>query len=148
MLEQTVSLESPAADLRETHGLVPWQLPAAWLVAGEPTVSEKSLGRSADEAVEARMRACTAGSFHWEYAAEEIIHVLEGFALVESAGLRRRLQPGDSLVFPAGSRFLWAVPEYIRMLVAAYRPQAKPRLSRRLYGYLSAPLTGRRPRRD
>lgn len=145
-LEQTVSLDGPVPGPRETYGLDPVPIPAAWILDGDPIARERSLARSSDSAASAHLWDCTSGRFQWEYAAEEIVHVLKGCAIVEIAGVSKRLQPGDTHVFPAGSRFRWTVPDYVRTVTFRLHSTASGLLGRRLQAALGSPWRTRRNR--
>jgi hypothetical protein len=85
---------------------------------------------------------CTAGRFNWFYTVDEVIHVIEGSVILEdAAGARRQLQPGDTFLFPAGTRFLWTVPEYIRKIAFLHSPLSrKLRLAKRVFHILKSPF--------
>lgn len=121
-------------------------MPAECILEGDPLAREKPLARSTDGVASAYMWDCTSGRFQWEYALEEIVHVLQGCAIVEIAGMNRRLQTGDTHVFPAGSRFRWTVPDYVRTVTFRLRSPASAPLGRRLQEALGAPWRTRRSR--
>lgn len=127
MLEQTISIVGARA-LRhdESHGLVSAPIPQSWILAGEPAARSKRLAGSSDELAATLMRDCTAGLFNWFYDDDEVIHVLEGSAVIEdAAGMRRQLQPGDTFLFRAGSRYQWTVPHYIRQIAFLHSPLSR-----------------------
>lgn len=146
LLEQTVSLEGPVPGRRESCSLEPAPIPATWILDGDPHAREKSLADSSDGTASAHMWDCTGGRFQWEYPTEEIVHVLQGCAIIEIAGVSRRLQTGDTHVFPAGSRFRWTVPDYVRTVRFRLRTRASAPLGRRLQAALSARWRTRRAR--
>ncbi len=146
LLEQTVSLEGPVAGPREAYGLEPAPIPSAWILDGDPLAREKALAHSTDGTAAAYMWDCTGGRFQWEYPTEEIVHVLQGCAIVEIAGVSRRLHSGDTHVFPAGSRFRWTVPDYVRTVTFRLRSPRSGPLSRRLQAALGPPWRARRSR--
>lgn len=139
MLEQTVSLDGPLVRGRDSHGLRPVPIRAAWVLDGEPRAREKALARSTDGCASVHMWDCSSGRFKWHYAAEEIVHVLEGCATVEVGGGARRLQPGDTHVFSAGSQYRWTVPDYVRTVTFRLPFPAPAPLKRRLQAALTAP---------
>lgn len=145
VLEQTASIEGPWPGLGKSYGLDPTPIPEGWILDGAPSAREKVLARSTDGAALAFMWDCTSGRFHWEYVAEEIVHVLQGCALVEIAGVSCRLQIGDTHVFPGGSRFRWTVPDYVRIVSLRLQPVSHP-LGRRLQAALGGSWRSRRPR--
>jgi uncharacterized cupin superfamily protein len=146
LLEQTVSLEGPLPGRRDTYGLVPFAIPADWVLEGQPRAREKALASSTDGAAAAFMWDCTSGRFHWEYPAEQIVHIVQGCATIDVAGVSRRLQAGDTHVFPAGSRYRWNVPDYVRTIDWRLRAPAGGTLGRRIQVALSAPWRALRTR--
>ena len=105
VLEDTFSMEGAAQSQRDAHGLIPAPIPQAWILEGSPVARQKHLAGSSDQLATTLMWDCTAGRFNWFYDTDEVIHVLEGFVIIEDAtGVRRRLQAGDTFLFPAGSR--------------------------------------------
>lgn len=146
LLEQTVSLDGPIPAQRDTYGLDPLPIPTDWILDGEPHAREKSLASSTDGSASAHMWDCTSGRFQWECRSEEIVHILEGCAILEIAGVRQRLRRGDTHVFPAGSRFRWTVPDYVRTVTFRVRSSANGPLGRRLYEALTGPWRAGRTR--
>jgi uncharacterized cupin superfamily protein len=123
ILEQTISIEGARVLRHDSHELAPTPIPRAWILEGNPVVRSKRLAGSTDQLASTLMRDCTAGRFNWHYDDDEVVHVLEGSAVVEdAAGGRRQLQSGDTLLFPAGSRHQWTVPKYIRNIVFLHSP--------------------------
>ncbi|MDA8351330.1 MAG: cupin domain-containing protein [Pseudomonadota bacterium] len=148
LLEQTVSLEGPLPGRRDAYGLEPLEIPLDWVLEGEPRAREKPLASSTDGAAAAFMWDCTSGRFQWEYAAEQIVHIVQGCAMVEIAGVSRRLQAGDTHVFPGGSTFRWNVPDYVRAVGFRLRAPAAGTLGRRIQEALAASWRARRTRPD
>jgi hypothetical protein len=123
VLEQTISIEEARELRHDAYGLIASPIPRAWILEGNPVARKKRLTRSSDNLAATMMWDCTAGRFSWSYDEDEVIHVLEGAVIVEdAAGVRQRLQAGDTFLFPAGSRYLWTVPHYIRKIAFVYPP--------------------------
>jgi hypothetical protein len=124
------------------HDLRPDPIPAEWILEGSPTARRKLLVGSSDDMASTHMWDCTAGRFNWYYGSDEVIYVLEGSVIVEdAAGVRRRLDPGDIFLFPAGTCFRWTVPGYIRKIAFLHAPLSrKVRLAKGLYNFLTAPF--------
>jgi hypothetical protein len=142
ILEQTISIEG-ARDLRhDAHGLSPAPIPQAWILEGNPVARNKRLAGSSDKLASTYMWDCTAGCFNWFYDTDEVIHVLEGAVIIEdAAGTRRRLQAGDTFLFPAGSRYHWTVPRYIRKLAFLHSPLSRElQIIRGMLRRLAAPF--------
>lgn len=126
ILEQTISIEG-ARELRHAaHGLVPAPIPRSWILEGNPFARDKRLAGSSDQLSSTLMWDCTAGRFNWFYEDDEVAHVLEGSVVIEdAAGVRRRLETGDTYLFPAGSRYQWTVSNYIRKIAFSRPPLSR-----------------------
>ena len=142
VLEQTISIEGAQVLRRDTHGLIPAPIPQAWIREGSPVARQKHLAGSSDQLAATLMWDCTAGRFNWFYDTDEVIHVLEGSAVIEDvAGVRQRLQAGDTFFFPAGSRYHWTVPDYIRKVAFLHSPLSREmRIVRGILARLTAPF--------
>lgn len=141
-LEQTISMEGPKILRHDSHGLRPAPIPRAWILEGAPAARDKCLTGSSDHLAATFMWDCTAGRFNWFYDVDEAIHVLEGSAVVEdAAGVSRLLQAGDTLLFPAGSRYQWTVPHYIRKMAFLHSPLSRElRVIRTILERLKSPF--------
>ncbi len=126
MLEQTISIEGARVLRHDAHGLVPAPIPQSWILEGNPVARNKLLAGSSDQLASTYMWDCTAGRFNWFYDRDEVIHVLEGSVVIEdAAGVRRRLQAGETYLFPAGSRYHWTVTGYIRKIAFLHSPLSR-----------------------
>jgi len=141
-LEQTISIDGARVLRHDAHELAPAPIPQAWILAGNPLAREKHLAASTDRLACASMWDCTAGRFNWFYDADEIIHVLEGSVIIkDAAGVARPLQAGDTFLFPAGSRYQWNVPSYIRKIGFLHAPLSREmRVIRGALELLKAPF--------
>ena len=144
MRESTAA--GPAAH-ENPHGLQPDPIPSEWILEGNPTARRKLLVGSSDDRCSTHMWDCTAGRFNWYYGSDEVIHVLEGAVILEdAAGTRRRLEPGDVFLFPAGSTFHWTVPHYIRKIAFLHVPLSrKMRFAKGIYEFLKSPFKPKQP---
>ena len=142
ILEQTISIEGAKVLRHDTQGLGPAPIPKTWILDGSPVARKKTLAGSSDRLANTLMWDCTAGRFNWFYDEDEVIHVLEGSVVIEDeAGVRRRLQAGDTFLFPAGSRFHWTVPHYIRKIAFLREPLSREmRIIRGILKHLTAPF--------
>ena len=142
ILEQTISIEGARALRHDAHGLVAAPIPRAWILEGNPLARNRRLAGSSDRLATAFMWDCTAGRFNWLYDSDEIAHVLEGSVILEdAAGARRALQAGDTFVFPAGSRYQWTVPGYVRKIAFLHAPLSREmRCVRGILERLTAPF--------
>jgi uncharacterized protein len=145
-LEQTISIEGARILRHDAHGLAAARIPETWILEGNPVARSKRLAGSTDQLASTFMRDCTAGSFNWYYDADEVIHVLEGSVIIEDAtGVRQRLQAGDTFLFPAGSRYHWTVPGYIRTIGFLHAPLSREmRIIRDVLERLKAPFRRKR----
>ena len=141
-LEQTISIEGARVLRHDAHGLGPAPIPRAWILEGNPAARSKRLAVSTDQLTTAWMWDCTAGRFNVFHDEEEITHVLEGSVIIrDAAGVERLLQAGDTFVFAAGSRYQWAVPNYVRRIALTHPPLPRElRVIRGLLGRLKAPF--------
>jgi uncharacterized cupin superfamily protein len=142
ILEQTISMEGARSLRHDAHGLTPAPIPRDWILEGNPAARDKRLAGTSDGQATAFMWDCTAGRFDWRYDADEIAHVLEGAVIVQdAAGVRQALQAGDTFHFPAGSRYQWTVPGYVRKIAFIRSPSPREgRLVRGILNGLTAPL--------
>jgi len=124
------------------YDLQPDPIPREWVLEGNPTARRRLLVGSSDDMASTHMWDCTEGRFNWHYVSDEVIYVVEGSVVVEDhAGVRRRLEPGDTFLFPAGTCFHWTVPQYIRKIAFLHAPLShKVRLVKGLYNFLIAPF--------
>lgn len=126
ILEQTISIEGARAVRQDTYGLVAAPIPQAWILEGNPVARNRRLAGSSDQLATTFMWDCTAGRFNWFYDEDEVIHVLEGSVIIEdTAGVRQRLQAGDTFLFAAGTRYQWTVPNYIRKVAFLHEPLSR-----------------------
>jgi uncharacterized cupin superfamily protein len=142
VLEQTISMEGIRVARQDVPGLVASPIPRAWILEGNPVARKKHLASSSDRLASTFMWDCTAGRFNWFYDADEVIHVLEGTAVIESAaGTRQRLQAGDTFLCAAGSQYLWTVSSYVRKIAFLYPPlSSEMRIIRGILKRLTAPF--------
>jgi len=142
MLEETMTIEGAKELRHDAHGLSTAAIPSNWILQGNPVARDKRLAGSSDQLASAHMWDCTAGRFEWSYDHDEVVHVLEGSAVIEdAAGAQRTLQSGDTFLFPAGSRYQWHVANYVRKVVFVYSPLSREvRLIKRLLERLTSPF--------
>jgi uncharacterized cupin superfamily protein len=142
ILEQTISIEGARALRHDDHGLASAPIPRAWILEGNPVARNKRLAGSSDRLAATFMWDCTSGRFDWHYDEEEVAHVLEGAAVIASAdGARHALQAGDTFLFPAGSRYQWTVPSYVRKVAFLRSPRPRAmRIIGRALERLTAPF--------
>lgn len=142
ILEQTITIEGARTLRHDAHGLGPAPIPRAWIHEGTPVARNKRLAGSSDDMASTYMWDCTAGRFDWFYDTDEVIHVLEGSVIIEDGkGTRKRLQAGDTFLFPAGSRYHWTVADYIRKVAFLHSPLSREmRIIRGILERLKAPF--------
>lgn len=145
-LEETLSLEGLSPRDGDAHALHPVPIPGNWVLEGAPRARERSLASSSDGTACAVIWDCTSGGFQWEYRGEEIVHVVQGCALIDIAGVSRRLQSGDTHVFHSGSRYRWTVPDYVRTVTFRLHAPPSGPLGRRLQSALGGSWRAKRTR--
>ena len=147
ILEQTLSSEGVRGTHDNPYGLQPDPIPQQWILDGNPAARRRRLVGSSDNLASTHMWDCTAGRFNWYYGCDEVIYVLEGCVVVEDAtGVRRRLGAGDTFLFPAGTRFHWTVPHYIRKIAFLHAPLSrKVRLAKAVFNFFASPFKRARP---
>jgi uncharacterized cupin superfamily protein len=93
-------ITSHSADIE----LSPEPIPKDWILAGHPRARAAAIARSADEGMWITAWACTPGSFRWHYNVDETAQILSGEVfIIDQASTERRLGPGDTAYFPAGT---------------------------------------------
>jgi uncharacterized protein len=102
--------------------------PQAWVLDGTPQACAKEIARSRDGAMTTVVWSCSQGRFRWHYSVDEMVHLLSGEVFIrdDHADAERRLGPGDTAFFPAGSSAVWRVTQDVRKVavcrVAVPRP--------------------------
>lgn len=86
--------------------------PQEWVLDGRPQARAKEIARSRDGAMTVIAWSCTKGRFRWQYLVDEMAHILSGeVVIVDHTDTERRLGPGDTAFFPAGSSSVWHVKD-------------------------------------
>jgi uncharacterized cupin superfamily protein len=110
-----------------TVELAPSPFPAEWVLEGRPQAQATAIARSADGAMTVVAWSCTKGRFRWQYSGDEMVHILSGEVFItDQSGIERRLGPGDTAFFPAGSSSVWRVTRDVRKVAVCH--VAAPRL--------------------
>src|SRR4029077_15235355 len=100
--------------------LAPDPIRPNWIIEGKPEARSRRLAGSAGGTASVMAWSCTAGRFTWCYAVDETVHIISGEVFVtDGSGATRRLGPGDTAFFPAGSRSTWTIPNEVRKLAVA-----------------------------
>jgi uncharacterized cupin superfamily protein len=103
--------------------LHPATFPAEWILDGNPVSHIKEIARSRDGAMRVVVWECTKGRFEWQYGVNEMVHIISGEVLIlDQSGDERRLGPGNTAFFPAGSRSTWRVTQDVRKLAVCHDP--------------------------
>ncbi len=120
------------ADVARTD-LEPEPITPADVLDGDPVARSVKLTESANGRVTSHIWDCTAGSFRWHYNCHEVIHILEGEALIEDdAGNSFVITAGDVIQFTFGSSAQWTVPTYIRKVAFLSTPHSAVLFAKRL----------------
>lgn len=92
-------------------------IPADQILEGTPVTRSCDLHKSREGGVSMNLWDCTAGKFRWNFLNDELIQVLEGeVRITGDDGTVRVLRAGDTAHFPAGTSFVWEIPEYLKKL--------------------------------
>jgi uncharacterized cupin superfamily protein len=122
MTETNAGVELGGASAREPvhpSPLADWQI-----IEGEPVA--RNLDLTAASRASANLWDCTAGRFRWYYAADEVVHVLEGEAhLDDGSGEIKTMRAGDVVHFRPGHEVVWHVPAYVKKLAVHRRLAAR-----------------------
>jgi uncharacterized cupin superfamily protein len=104
-----------------TVDLSPAPFPAEWVLEGSPQARATSIAHSQDGAMTVIAWSCTKGRFRWQYQVDEMCHILSGEVLItDEAGVERRLGPGETVLFPAGSTSVWQVTQDVRKVAVCH----------------------------
>jgi hypothetical protein len=95
--------------------------PAAWVLDGAPQARATAIAHSRDGAMTVIAWSCTKGRFRWQYQVDEMAHILSGEVIItDQSGAERRLGPGDTAFFPAGSSSVWQVIRDVRKIAVCH----------------------------
>ena len=98
-----------------------------WIRDGVPVARCAELSRSPDGMAMTLVWECSPGTFDWFYDLDETLYVLEGDVILdEGRATERRIGPGDTVFFPAGSQAHWRVKSPIRKLAFVRRAWPRP----------------------
>lgn len=105
-----------------------------WILEGNPVARSSPIARTSDGLFTCGRWECTAGRFHFYYACDEIVHILDGSVTIEESGRVRTLRAGDVALLPQGLKATWTVHGYVKKF-AIFRSQRRS-LARRVAGRL------------
>jgi hypothetical protein len=111
--------------------LEPLPIESESIIEGDPVATAITLTESKDKRYRCGIWHCTAGTFHWFFVLDEIVHILEGEVFIEYGSRTLHLQAGDVAYFPIGAATIWRVPEGVRKF---FTHRERTRLARRLRG--------------
>jgi uncharacterized cupin superfamily protein len=115
-LPQHVVIANPA-----TVELTPSPFPAEWVLDGTPQAQATAIAHSQDGAMTVIAWSCTKGRFRWHYQVDEMAHILAGEVFItDQSGTERRLGPGDTVFFAAGTSNVWLITQDIRKVAVCH----------------------------
>lgn len=118
------------------EALDPAPLPAEWIRHGDPSPRMRILSMSADGSLVTGIWCCGPGEFRFDYDADEIVHLISGAVVVQSAtgGRVEPLTAGSAALFPTGLSTIWTVEDHVRKFFVLRHPSRPVRIARRLLG--------------
>lgn len=129
MLHSAFTVSTPASDSElwvNQAELSPAPIPIEWIIDGQPIARNRLIFASGDGTASTFLWDCTSGRFNWFYDVDETICLLTGaITVVDIAGRHHHLKAGDVFTFPAGSRFEWSVPSYVRKIAFLHAPLSR-----------------------
>ena len=102
--------------------LQPAPLAPSWIIDGNPMARSLQLGEASDGNLSFGLWDCTDGQFIFKYRSDELVHILEGEAIVRGPGMELHLHPGVVAFFPQGMTMHWTVRRYIKKLAIFRSP--------------------------
>jgi len=115
-LPQHLVIANPA-----TVDLSPSPFPAEWVLDGTPQAHATAIAHSRDGAMTVIAWSCTKGRFRWHYTVDEMAHILAGEVFItDQSGVERRLGPGDTVFFAAGTSNVWLITQDIRKVAVCH----------------------------
>jgi uncharacterized protein len=115
MPQQVVSVNPATVELSASP------FPAEWVLEGSPQAQATAIAHSRDGAMTVIAWSCTKGRFRWQYQVDEMAHILSGEVFItDQSGTERRLGPGDTVFFPAGSSSVWEVTRDVRKVAVCH----------------------------
>lgn len=116
----------------------PSPFPREWVLDGSPRAFNRLISRSADLTTSVVVWTCTPGRFEWHYQSDEIAHFLSGEVFItDDRGEERRVGAGDTIVFSAGTRYVWRITQDVRKVAVCRVPVPTPvGFCLRVWGYL------------
>lgn len=101
------------------------------IIEGTPVATALTLTESKDKRYRCGIWECSAGTFHWFFVLDEIVHILEGEVFIEYESRTLHLRAGDVAYFPIGADTIWRVPDRVRKF---FTHRERTPLVRRLRG--------------
>lgn len=113
----------------EVDDFRPTPIEPSWILEGNPEARSSPIARSADGLFSCGRWECTGGRFHFYYAFDEIIQILEGSVTIEVDGREQTLEAGDVAILEQGLKTTWTVHGYVKKF-AIFRSQRRSLLRR------------------
>jgi uncharacterized cupin superfamily protein len=141
-----MTLRATAFETSRTD-LVPQPIDPAWIKHGAPVARAVTVCESPDSLLTVGLWDCTAGTFTWIFASDEIVHILEGAVHVRHGHTTHVLVPGSVAYFPRGLETIWEVREYVKksFVLRAPRPSLLHRAAWTLKACIAAIARRTRP---
>ncbi len=116
--------------------------PADWVIEGVPQACATEVARSRDGAMSTIVWSCSKGRFRWQYSVDEMVHLIAGEVFIrDHTDAERRLGPGDTAFFPAGSSAEWRITQDVRKVAVCHVAIPRPvGFGLRVWGWLGRSL--------
>jgi uncharacterized protein len=103
------------------------EIPAKWLLSGDPKTRAKVLLRTHDFLAQVVVWECGATSYKWHYNSDEAYVVIsgEGF-MTDESGEERRFSAGDVAFFPAGTNATWRHSDHFKKVAFLKESYGRP----------------------
>lgn len=100
--------------------------PEEWVLEGNPEARAKEIARSDDARMTVIVWSCTPGRFRWQYSVDEMVQIISGeVTITDDHRKERRLGPGDTAFFRAGSWSVWHVTQEVRKVAVCHANMPK-----------------------
>jgi len=106
-------MPAPSAEAVKLH-LKPFYVDPAWIKSGTPNFRANEFFKSSDGTISSGIFECDASTFEWHYQFDEAVYILDGSVNLTYQGKEFTVNPGETVLFRAGTVATWNVPDHVR----------------------------------